>query len=197
MVAEFSCEAVCREGQPAFHGARPRSPEPLVRVLMDGTLVSLPEGCLSVILSMLPDVASLGAAISAHRCFTTTARADESVWQPLAERNAWRLRRREGESWSELYRRVHNGAARQRLAAVGGGDGTNGQGAHVDLLCFGEGVPDGKWRVGSRLRFGERDAPCAASDGLRLHVFGGWDNDEDDALASGEYAECIDPTAPL
>ena len=72
-------------------------------------LQNLPEGCLVHILQALPDGPSLTAAIAAHRCFTMAAASADVhglLWQPLAERAAWRLRKRTDESWLELYKRV-------------------------------------------------------------------------------------------
>ncbi|KAL1503499.1 hypothetical protein AB1Y20_011980 [Prymnesium parvum] len=145
------------------------------------TLLSLPDRCHALILLALPDGASLSAAILSHRAFADAARA-ASVWRPLALRLAWRLRLRAAEAYPSLCLRAARAATAQRLAALGGDRA-------VDILRLDAAAPpDGQWESAPPLRRGARDAPCAACDGTRVVVVGGWDAEAGVALRTCEAA---------
>ena len=158
-------------------------------------LLSLPKDCLALILKKLPTAYSLMSAIAAHRQLAAIAKSNPDTWRPLAHQTAWRLRQRSDEGWAELYKRAHCGSSHQRLVAIGGMI-PNVDEAVVDIYSFGVGTADGEWAPSNPLRR-TRDAPCAASDGTRLHVIGGWDGEADCALDCGETAEFGDAGAAL
>ena len=154
-------------------------------------LLDLPDACLAIILQHLPTAHSLASAMATHSQIAAVGHSYPETWRPLAEQVAWCLRRRCDEGWGELCKRAHCGAARQRLVAIGGAQQIfipSIDDAAVDVYEIGNEASDGAWQAANPLGRA-RDAPCAASDGRRVHVLGGWDGKADCALTCGESAE--------
>lgn len=152
--------------------------------------MDLPDGCLALILRKIETLYSLSCAIAAHRQLAQIAKSCPETWRSLADTIAWRLRRRSNEGWAELCKRASSGVLKQRVVAIGGAKQLmtipSVDDAAVEVYSFGEG-DEGAWHAATPLRRA-RDAPCAASDGVRVHVIGGWDGEENHALVCGESA---------
>ena len=150
------------------------------------SLLDLPDATLSEILRLLPTGRQLLNALESSRQLQALVAADPTVWEPLASTYEWLVRRAPGESFAAYFRRVHGSAA--YLIALGGDRGEIF--SHITLGNPSADVYDFHQRLWLERPAPElntwRNAPCMAVHGGIAYAIGGWDEAEDEALASIE-----------
>ena len=152
-------------------------------------LLDLPDQCLTQILIALPTPQDLLAACTSTRALKAVV--SDECWQKHSETKRWLVRRRQEssnnclESCEAHFRRAHTTSS--TVLIIGGDQGAS----QVDESTFVE-VFDHVASSWLRLPAGPpaplafarwRNAPCAACDRGIGYIVGGWDDDEEEALA--------------
>lgn len=152
------------------------------------TLTDLPDHVLAIVLRHFDRARDLLNALASHPAFAVLRRLDPAIWEPLASRVAWRIRRRQDEGWEALVSRAATAAAGPQLIAVGGSnwmadDEVLPAGVERAVELFD--VASETWSAAPELSC-PRDAACVASDGTTVYVVGGFDDEEEEAIDSVE-----------
>lgn len=170
-------------------------------------LLDLPDALLAYVLSFCQDASSVCRALQAHRHFGSVANAEpETVWSSLSSVHGWLLRCAVDETPLQYCKRVHLSVPREYIVAVGGDEGLSIGGppgvalfdprynawSDADVTAPG-------WPSVPQLE-AVRNAPCAAVDTASgwMYVVGGFDNAEEEAMASVEVfsgSRAINPGA--
>ena len=153
-------------------------------------LLDLPDALLTQILAALPTPASLLQAMSASRALA--AAASDECWQAYSNGVAWRVRRQHSgdgsiETHADHFRRAHTAASTMLL--IGGDRGGTADEPEemavplVEAFDYASEVWLASPSVPPLSVASWRNAPCAACDRGIAYVVGGWEDDEEEALA--------------
>lgn len=153
----------------------------------DTSLLSLPDTLLTYILSLLPSPRALLACCEASRLLA--AAVTDECWAPHSDAHGWMVRRRQedgrAESCEAHFRRIHASDATILLASGEFGDGDPTVSALVEAFS----PREERWleppvtEKSAHAADFVRNAPCFAADCGVAYLIGGWDDDEEEALA--------------
>ena len=157
------------------------------------TLLDLPDHCLCECLKLLPTARDLLKALESCQALRSAGSTDPMVWEPLSSTYTWLIRRRPAESFAKYFQRAATSS--KYLMAFGGDRGS--------MWPTTADIPAGNILDLSDMHWLStptpetsiwRNAPALACDGGTVYAIGGWDDDDDEPLASIEAIRV--PQAP-